>query len=265
MEHALLSVGLVPNLKIAKDTDISGMIPKLMEALRIAESFYKNAAEKTSVGIITCKTEKRLEGGSEVECQVYQEFHPFKFLQLMDVPLIESPSFMRSVDEFYSKLESQKLDSNIVEQQKHALKKLENVQKDHEKRLGALRKTQEKEELQARLIEENVEIVDRIIVYMRTIMAAELSWMDVAEMLERRRERGDEVAERVIKADIAANTVTVALENPHNASDSERDENEGDVIKVDINLNESAFQNVTRVSRSRGERKVKCSSGRGCR
>lgn len=46
------------------------------------------------------------------------------------------------VDEFFSKMESQKIDLKALQQEKQALKKLENVKKDHEQRLEALHQAQ---------------------------------------------------------------------------------------------------------------------------
>ena len=46
------------------------------------------------------------------------------------------------MDEFFSKVESQKIDVKALAQEKSALKKLENVRKDHEKRIDVLQKTQ---------------------------------------------------------------------------------------------------------------------------
>lgn len=48
----------------------------------------------------------------------------------------------QAVDEFFSKMESQKLDMKALQQEKQALKKLENVKKDHEQRLEALHQAQ---------------------------------------------------------------------------------------------------------------------------
>lgn len=48
----------------------------------------------------------------------------------------------QAVDEFFSKMESQKLDMKALQQEKHALKKLENVRRDHEQRLEALHQLQ---------------------------------------------------------------------------------------------------------------------------
>lgn len=46
------------------------------------------------------------------------------------------------MDEFFSKMESQKIDMKALQQEKQALKKLENVKKDHEQRLEALHQAQ---------------------------------------------------------------------------------------------------------------------------
>lgn len=49
---------------------------------------------------------------------------------------------MQAVDEFFSKMESQKIDMKALQQEKQALKKLENVKKDHDQRLEALHQAQ---------------------------------------------------------------------------------------------------------------------------
>ena len=46
------------------------------------------------------------------------------------------------MDEFYSKMESQKIDVKALQQEKQALKKLDNVKKDHMQRLEALHQAQ---------------------------------------------------------------------------------------------------------------------------
>ena len=46
------------------------------------------------------------------------------------------------MDEFFSKMESQKIDMKALSQEKTALKKLENVRKDHERRIESLQKSQ---------------------------------------------------------------------------------------------------------------------------
>jgi len=48
----------------------------------------------------------------------------------------------QAVDEFFSKMESQKIDMKALSQEKTAMKKLENVRKDHERRIELLQKSQ---------------------------------------------------------------------------------------------------------------------------
>lgn len=46
------------------------------------------------------------------------------------------------MDEFFSKMESQKIDMKALHQEKQAMKKLENVKRDHGQRLEALHQAQ---------------------------------------------------------------------------------------------------------------------------
>lgn len=48
----------------------------------------------------------------------------------------------QAVDEFFSKMESQRIDMKALQVEKQALKKLENVKRDHEQRLEALHHVQ---------------------------------------------------------------------------------------------------------------------------
>jgi hypothetical protein len=51
-------------------------------------------------------------------------------------------NFFEAIDEFFSKLESQKIDLKVHQQERQALKKLENIRLDHNLRLSQLQKDQ---------------------------------------------------------------------------------------------------------------------------
>lgn len=53
----------------------------------------------------------------------------------------------QAVDEFYSKMEGQRIDMKALQQEKQAMKKLDNVKKDHEQRLVALHQAQVSKDL----------------------------------------------------------------------------------------------------------------------
>lgn len=80
------------------------------------------------------------------------------------------------MDEFFSSLESQKLELRALQQEREALKKLENVKKDHSQRLIALEKTQEIDKQKAELITRNQELVDKAILAVQTALATQVSF-----------------------------------------------------------------------------------------
>lgn len=79
-----------------------------------------------------------------------------------------------AVDEFFSTLESQKIDLKAIQQEREALKKLDNVKKDHTQRLEALTKNQEVDKQKAELITRNQALVDDAIVAIQRTLASQV-------------------------------------------------------------------------------------------
>lgn len=86
-------------------------------------------------------------------------------------PYKQFDSFNNAIDEFFSSMESQKIELRALQQEKEALKKLENVKKDHQQRLVALEKTQEVDKQKAELITRNQEIVEKAILAVQSALA----------------------------------------------------------------------------------------------
>lgn len=100
-----------------------------------------------------------------------QEFHPILYMQHEKSPYKQFDSFNNAIDEFFSSMESQKIELRALQQEKEALKKLENVKKDHQQRLVALEKTQEVDKQKAELITRNQEIVEKAILAVQSALA----------------------------------------------------------------------------------------------
>ena len=62
-----------------------------------------------------------------------------------------------------------------VQQEREAMKKLENVRKDHTQRLIALEKVQEEDIQKAELISRNQELVDKAILSVQILLANQVS------------------------------------------------------------------------------------------
>jgi predicted ribosome quality control (RQC) complex YloA/Tae2 family protein len=64
-------------------------------------------------------------------------------------------------------LDSQKLHQKAAQIENEAIKKVDNVRKDHEKRVKALNEAQETKQRRAELIEMNRELVDKCLTVIR--------------------------------------------------------------------------------------------------
>ncbi|KAL7296937.1 hypothetical protein TKK_0009377 [Trichogramma kaykai] len=242
LEHILVTSGLATNCKIGNDFDVTRDVEKFYESLLTTEKIFNDARSNVSKGyIVQKKQSKYTEDGKEEYLYVNVEFHPFLFEQFKDRPFKEFETFDKAVDEYFSNMEGQKLDVKALQQEREALKKLENVKKDHEKRLSSLSVTQEIDVMKAELITKNQELVDKAIIVIQSAIASQVSWDEIGILLKEAQARGDPVASIIKQLKLESNHITLLLSDPYEEEDSE--------IKptlIDINLNLSAFGNATK-------------------
>ncbi|XP_033621056.1 nuclear export mediator factor NEMF isoform X2 [Fukomys damarensis] len=231
IEHCLIENGFSGNVKVDEKLE-SKDIEKVLVCIQKAEDYMKTASSFSGKGYIIQKREikPRLEIDKPVEVILtYEEFHPFLFSQHSQCPYIEFESFDKAVDEFYSKIEGQKIDLKALQQEKQALKKLDNVRKDHENRLEALQQAQEIDKLKGELIEMNLQIVDRAIQVVRSALANQIDWTEIGVIVKEAQAQGDPVASAIKELKLQTNHVTMLLRNPYLLSEEEDDDVDGDV------------------------------------
>ncbi|XP_075138701.1 ribosome quality control complex subunit NEMF isoform X2 [Leptodactylus fuscus] len=235
IEHCLLESGLSSNIKLDQlkgDADLE----KVHSALEKAEEYMDNTLNYKGKGYIIQKREKKpsLEPDKPSEdILTYEEFHPFLFTQYVTYPYVEFETFDKAVDEFYSKLEGQKIDLKALQQEKQALKKLENVRKDHEQRLESLNLAQEIDKAKGELIEMNLNIVDRALQVVRSALANQIDWTEIGVIVKEAQAQGDPVALAIKELKLTTNHITMLLKNPYTLSEEEEDEEEEE--KPEIN------------------------------
>lgn len=154
---------------------------------------------------------------------------------------------MEAVDEFFSSQESQKIDIKTLQQEREALKKLSNVQKDHTKRLEELNKLQDDDKKKAELITSNQSLVDKAILAIQSAIASQLSWPDIQELVKEAQANGDIVASSIKQLKLEINHISLILSDPYkNENDNENDNADNDSVIVDIDLALSAWANARR-------------------
>uniref|UniRef100_A0A8B9LEA2 Ribosome quality control complex subunit NEMF n=1 Tax=Astyanax mexicanus TaxID=7994 RepID=A0A8B9LEA2_ASTMX len=237
IEHCLIEVGLPGFMKIDNQFNITEAGPKLLEALQLAEIYIEKAGNFNGKGYIIQKTEKKpsmTPDKPHEELLTYEEFHPFLFAQYSKSPYVEFESYDKAVDEFFSKMESQKIDIKALQQEKQAMKKLENVKKDHEQRLEALHQAQEVDRLKGELVEMNLPMVERALQVVRSALANQVDWAEIGLIVKEAQAAGDPVACAIKELKLQTNHITMLLKNPYTGSEEgEAQEEESSVDKTE--------------------------------
>ncbi|PGH36529.1 tRNA threonylcarbamoyladenosine biosynthesis protein [[Emmonsia] crescens] len=247
LEHAFHVTGFDTSLKPEQVLEDNKLMEKLMLALVEAENVNSSlsAAEDTP-GYIVSKTEPKAgeedavtaTGASKPKNVLYHDFHPFEPKQFENVPgttILKFDTFNKAVDEYFSSVESQKLESRLTEREETAKKKLDAAQKDQEKRVGVLKEVQELHIRKAQAIEANLLRVEEAMNAVNGLIAQGMDWVEIARLIEMEQSRQNPVA-KVIKLPLKLyeNTVTLLLgeptedEEPMDESDEGEDEESSD-------------------------------------
>ncbi|KAF7656630.1 hypothetical protein LDENG_00038720 [Lucifuga dentata] len=227
IEHSLIEVGLSGSVKVSSQADAAKVAPKILEALQIAEKYMKITESFSGKGCIVQKSEKKpslTPGKPNEELLTYEEFHPFLFAQHAKSPYVEFDSFNKAVDEFFSKMESQKIDMKALQLEKQALKKLENVRRDHEQRLDALHQAQEMDRVKGELVEMNLPVVERALQVVRSALANQVDWTEIGLIVKEAQAAGDPVACAIKELKLQTNHITMLLKNPYISEEDQEEE-----------------------------------------
>ncbi|XP_052768636.1 ribosome quality control complex subunit NEMF-like [Mya arenaria] len=248
IEHCLVTAGFPDSVKIGKGFDITTDMAKLLVAIEEAEALFDMFQNQDCKGYVVKRSEKRpnAKDGEPSELLVFDEFHPYPFKQYEKKHVEEYPSFNKAVDEFYSQMEGQKMELKTLHQEKQALKKLDNIRRDHEKRVDGLQREQEVDKLKGQLIEMNLDMVDRAILIVRSAIANQIDWTEIHNLVKEAQMDGDPVALAIKDLKLATNHITMLLKNPYITSDYEDDSEDDYAIKpqrVEIDLAISAYAN----------------------
>lgn len=202
---------------------------------------------------------------------LYEDFHPFKPRQFEGRPnttILELDRFNATVDEYFSSLESQRVESRLTEREEAAKRKLDAVKQEHEKRLGELENAQDLHIRKAGAIEDNIYRVQEAMDAVNGLIAQGMDWVEMARLVEMEQSRGNPVA-KIIKLPLKLyeNTITLLLGEAGDAQDEdekiftsdeseEESENEEEeaaeiaqkqsqIFTIDIDLGLSPWVNAT--------------------
>ncbi|XP_034933675.1 nuclear export mediator factor NEMF [Chelonus insularis] len=236
IDHVLLKSGFPSNCKIEKTFNVKEDMDKLWSALQLADQILEDAKKGPSKGYIFQKKEsKPSQDGKDEFMMVNIGFHPELLEQCKNQHYKEFDNFDAAVDEYFSTMEGQKLDFKALAQEREALKKLENVRKDHDQRLAGLGKVQEEDKKKAELISRNQALVDNAILVVQSALAAQMPWPEIEELIKEAQMRNDPIALAIKKLKFETNHISLYLTDPYESvsecsSDENNEENQDNVI-----------------------------------
>lgn len=199
---------------------------------------------------------------------LYEDFHPFlphKFEKDPTVEVLKFEGYNRTVDEFFSSLEGQKLESRLTEREAAAKRKLEAAKQEQSKRIEGLQEVQNLNARKASAIEANVERVQEAMDAVNGLLAQGMDWVDIGKLVEREKKRNNPVAEIIkLPLNLAENLITLELaeeevegdeeDDPYETDESASEDEDGSVVPkgketakgltVEINLMLSPWSNA---------------------
>ncbi|KAH8434124.1 putative DUF814 domain protein [Aspergillus melleus] len=280
LDHAFAVREIDPATPLDQVLQDEDLLQKVEGVLREAEGeTVRLSTQQNHPGYIVAQLDARSqtqqgtgegETPSDKPSLLYEDFHPFKprqFEKKPGVTILEFPSLNATVDEYFSSIETQKLESRLTEREETARRKLEAVRQEHEKRIGALKETQELHIRKAGAIEDNVYRVQEAMDAVNGLIAQGMDWVEIARLIEMEQGRGNPVAQIIkLPLKLYENTITLLLgeageeqeeENglfSSDESESESDEEHAEAqtarstpeqLTIDIDLGLSPWANAT--------------------
>lgn len=157
---------------------------------------------------------------------LYEDFHPFLPKQFekesAEYKVLTYDGFNKTVDEFFSSLEGQRLESKLTEREAAAKRKLDAARQDQAKRLEGLQEAQLLNERKAAAIEANAERVQEAMDAVSGLLQQGMDWVDINKLVEREQRMGNPVAQVIkLPMNLAENIITLDI------GEEEEDEEEG--------------------------------------
>lgn len=241
LDHALRVVGFDLNLQPGEIVTNQNLLNSLLLAMDEADALMKHIMSRDVVtGYVFGKSapdrnasnqvsQARIDDNGNNTHVMYEDFHPFKPKHLEQEPtthILEFEGYNYTIDEFFSSIEGQKLETRLAEKEATARRKLENARQDQEKRLGGLQQVQELNTRKAQAIEANLERVQEATAAVNGLIAQGMDWDEVGKLVELEQKRNNPVA-MIMKLPLKLNENTVTLKLAEwNVENDDEDEND---------------------------------------
>lgn len=221
VDHAMQVTDFDFSLKPADVLQNEALLDHLMRSLQEAQRVIQEitSSEVVKGYIIAKKRDGYYEASKTEESRkflIYDDFHPFRPRQFegdSTSVFLEFDGFNKTVDEFFSSIEGQKLESRLQERELTAKKKIEAARQDQAKRLDGLQEVQTLNERKAGALQVNVERVQEAMDAVNGLIAQGMDWVEIGKLVELEQRRNNPVAAIIkLPLKLEENTITLLLD-----------------------------------------------------
>ena len=196
----------------------------------------------------------------------YAEFVPLLLEQHSAKRSKGMGSFVEAVDEYYSKIEEQKMQLEVRQLEMSAKQKIEKVKQARTDQINSIAARQRYLALCAGLIEMHAVDLDKLALVLNSATSNGMSWDEIQSMVDDEKANGNPIAALVFKLQLSKNAVTVRLRNFDVALDQEDDDSDSDTdeertssekkackafVLVEVDLGLSAHANARNMFQSK--------------
>lgn len=270
VDHAFEATGFEPTTKPADVLESETLFDALFKSLEEARRIVDDITGSTNCkGYIIAKTrepkatESTQPQGDKPPGLLYEDFQPFvpkKFEKDDAYTILTFENYNKTVDEFFSSIEGQKLESRLNDKEAAAKRKLEAVREIQEQKVEGLKQAQMLNMRKAGALEANVDRVQEAMDAVNGLIAQGMDWVTVGKLIEREQKRRNPVAQIIkLPLNLEQDSMTLLLaeeeeedldEDSEHTSEDESDD-EGDrrkkvdnKLSIEINLGLSPYANA---------------------
>ncbi|CAK9091337.1 Nuclear export mediator factor Nemf (Serologically defined colon cancer antigen 1 homolog) [Durusdinium trenchii] len=276
IEHCIVLAGLSPGQRLTQTVcENADDMGKLADSLRansaafldrlddmsaqagalILEKDDNNMAPTQAEAVVQEEQEEEATGIKSEKMTFYERFEPILLEQHKAKNTVLFKSFDEAVDEYFSKIDIQRQEKANRAIRKAAEKKVDVIRNDQASRVNELKAEVIRKHECAEAITYSVEAVEAAIVIVRSAVASGMSWDELDDLIAMEKEKGNPIASLIVSTQLDNNKITLRLpRQPEDDTDEDADEDELDAkrkrqhspfIKVSVDINLSAFANVS--------------------
>ncbi|POS79528.1 hypothetical protein DHEL01_v202088 [Diaporthe helianthi] len=234
VDHAFEATGFEPATKPADVLESEALFDALFMSLEAARRIVDDiTGSKNCKGYIIAKRRETKAGDSaqaHVDKQpvlLYEDFQPFvpqRFEKDDAYTILTFENYNKTVDEFFSSIEGQKLESRLNDREAAAKRKLEAVREIQEQKVESLKQAQILNMRKAGALEANVDRVQEAMDAVNGLIAQGMDWVTVGKLIEREQKRRNPVAQIIkVPLNLEQNSMTLLLAEEDEAEEADED------------------------------------------